>query len=477
LNLVKRNLGQLSLTFRVLWLFLIAVMLLGGGSRSDIYSLIILRPLAVGCCIFGLWRLQHVHFQAHRGLLLFALSIFVLVGLQLVPLPPAIWHALPGRAIISEVDRVAGLGDVWRPFTVAPDAGWNAFYALFVPLAVLVLGVQIEREERFLLLPLFIGYGVLTACIGIFQLTNAGSIFYFYDITNTGLSTGMFANRNHHAVYLACMFPMLAVYASPMGGSRKRSQMRLPLCLCGVLLLVPLILITASRAGLIVGTIGLGAIFALISLPADLNNTRRNSGDFWGMTKAQLITAAGALIVIAVAAISIFYLRGTALQRLLDVNNGDARSSYWTATMAMLGDYFPVGSGFGSFVETFKIGEPHSLLGPSYINHAHNDFLELALTGGLPAAILFLIAAVYFLRSSLKVWSGSWGGMFAVGKSSGLGKRVQLARMGSVIILMLAIASAVDYPLRTPVMSAFLIVQVLWLHAGMTRDGDTMQQK
>jgi hypothetical protein len=36
---------------------------------------------------------------------------------------------------------VAELGEVWRPIAMVPPAAWNAFYSLFVPLAVLLLGV------------------------------------------------------------------------------------------------------------------------------------------------------------------------------------------------------------------------------------------------------------------------------------------------------------------------------------------------
>ena len=54
----------------------------------------------------------------------------------------------------------------------------------------------------------------------------------------------------------------------------------------------------------------------------------------------------------------------------------------------------------------YRAWEPLDLMGPNFINHAHNDYLELWLeTGWLAPPIL----AAFFLwlgRASLKAWLG-----------------------------------------------------------------------
>ena len=46
--------------------------------------------------------------------MLLAMAI-ALVGLQLVPLPPALWTALPGREGLATAAQLAGFPQPWRP--------------------------------------------------------------------------------------------------------------------------------------------------------------------------------------------------------------------------------------------------------------------------------------------------------------------------------------------------------------------------
>ena len=54
----------------------------------------------------------------------------------------------------------------------------------------------------------------------------------------------------------------------------------------------------------------------------------------------------------------------------------------------MIWHYAPFGGGFGSFEAAYKIVEPVNLLSLQYLNHAHNDYLELAIEAGLPGLAL-----------------------------------------------------------------------------------------
>ena len=196
-----------AVPYWALVVFLILTFLTGGGSRADIQSLIILRPAAVIFCGVGLWSLKWAHVKANRFFFGMTAAIFALVIGHLIPLPPSIWGSLPGRELISEIDKAAELGEVWRPVSMVPSATWNAFYSLFVPLAVLSLGVQLSREERFKLLPIVIGLGLISGLVGLLQVIGDPSgPLYLYMVTNNGSAAGLFANRNHQAILLAMLF-------------------------------------------------------------------------------------------------------------------------------------------------------------------------------------------------------------------------------------------------------------------------------
>ena len=117
----------------------------------------------------------------------------------------------------------------------------------------------------------------------------------------------------------------------------------------------------------------------------------------------------------------------------------------------MIRIYFPAGSGFGGFDTIFRVHEPYALLKPTYFNHAHNDWLEILLDGGLPAALLLVVALGWWLRASIRVWRAS------------ADSNMLLGRAGSAALLLILIASAVDYPARTPMMMAMIVLASLWL--------------
>jgi hypothetical protein len=230
-----------AIPFWALVAFIMLTFLTGGAARGDVQSLVILRPAAVVFCAIGLWSLSWAEVRAYKFLFSLAAAVFALVALHLIPLPPSIWGALPGRAFIVEIDKGAELGLVWRPISMVPAATRNALYALFIPLATLILAVQIGRERRFQILIVFISVGLASGLLGMLQVVSApDGPLYFYDVTNNGSAVGLFSNRNHQAMWLACLFPMLAVFACAGVNSFDQSRLRLGLSIAAGAVLVPL---------------------------------------------------------------------------------------------------------------------------------------------------------------------------------------------------------------------------------------------
>ncbi len=429
----------------------------GGASRIDVQSLVILRPLSIIACALACMTLNRRHFKGRAWLLGWAGAIFLLALLHLIPLPPSVWPSMTGRQDLVDVEKLAGLSDIWRPLTLAPMNGWNGLLSLFTPLAVLLLGIQLNRNDLFRLLPVVIGLAALSGLLGLLQAIGdpQGSL-YFYRITNNGSAVGLFANRNHAATLLACLFPMLAVYAATARGEADAVKMRQLMATAIAIVLVPLILVTGSRSGLVSAVIGLGAAALLYRQPSDVRTVRRGKP-----LRVKALPILSGVAVISLAFLTYFLSRAEAIERLFMKASGeDSRTDFWAVSVDLFWKYFPWGSGSGSFVEAYQMVEPARLLDATYLNRAHNDWVETAVTFGLPGVVALCVAVIAFGIRSYRLWRNA----------DGSERAVAYGRLASVMIAMIAIASASDYPLRTPTMMGLFAIFMLWLtEAGRDR--------
>lgn len=433
---------------RLHWLisFLAVVLFTGGASRPDVASLTVLRPLAFLMLAAGLLTLRADQVRRHAFLFGFALALILLTAVYLIPLPYGLWSSLPGHALIAEIDRAVGLGEQWRPASMSPWLTANALYALSVPLAVLVHGVQLRaRELRQLGLFFIIACGVSCFFAVLQLLGGASSAAYLYRISNLGAAVGLFANRNHQALLLAASLPILAAYAAPRGRAVMEDRRRLFIAIGVALVVVPLLLVTGSRAGAVVGCLALLTTPFIYRCGVRIRKQRASGNKWWGL---------GALIAVAVIGVgTVLSGRAEALRRLWDTVPGqELRYEKWIAALDTFRAYLPFGSGVGTYEEVFAVGEPASILASSYSNHAHNDWLEVYITAGYPGALLMLLAAGAFVFVAFR----------QIGrKDRGSNRAYGLAAIS--VLLIIGVASAVDYPLRTPIIATLFVVACLWI--------------
>lgn len=453
MSAAPQDLKTASLPFWLMAAFLCVTFVTGGASRVDVQSLLLLRPLSVIVCALALLTLRREHFEGRKGLFAGFAAILLLCVVHLVPLPPSVWQSLPGRAIVAEIDKLAGLGAIWRPLTLTPMNSWHALASLATPLAVLLLGVQLQKEDLYRLLPLLLCLAASSGFIGLLQVIgDPKGALYLYRITNNGAAVGLFANRNHAAVLLACLFPMLAVYASIGTGTADRQRMRQFAAISAGIVLVPLLLVTGSRAGLLLSLPGLAAAALLYRQPLQGRALRRGEPRF----KLSAVHIVSAAVIISLALLTILYARAEAWDRLFQESAGeDLRDDFWRVGSAMIWKYFPFGSGIGSFVEAYQLDEPSLYLNDRYVNHAHNDWLEIAITAGLPAMLIFVTAGFFYLKRTYILWR----------RPDADRRAVKIARLSSVMMAFIAMASLADYPLRTPAMMAVFALLCLWLTA------------
>ena len=452
---MKLNTGsrwtKVSFKFWLLVLFLALVFLTGGSARSDVQSLPFLRPAAIVMVGIALCTLKYDKIAEHKFLLSIAASIFALVSLQLLIPLDAFGPSLPQGAMVGEIARKAQIDLGGLPFTLSPLGTSNAFFALFVPLAVMLFAIQLDQNEHRLLLLVLLAFGLASGLIGLLQAAgNPNGGLYLYRITNNGFAVGLFSNRNHQAVMLATLFPMLAIYAVAGGGSPEVAKFRrIAAAIVGTSLL-PLLLVTGSRAGLLAALAGIVIAFLIY-----LRATRRSGKS--SRLAVFLIYGTGAVIISLVVAFTSGMTRAVALQRLLAGDaSSDLRFGWWPTIAKAATEFAPWGAGLGSFAEIFRGIEPVTLLRPQYVNMAHNDWLETYLTagwGGLAIAILTLAVLCYrFLQNT-------------VGNGTYSPKR-GLAIAGAFCVASFALASIFDYPLRTPLNASIFAIAMVWILAG-----------
>ncbi|HET7377259.1 MAG TPA: O-antigen ligase family protein [Anaerolineae bacterium] len=112
----------------------------------------------------------------------------------------------------------------------------------------------------------------------------------------------------------------------------------------------------------------------------------------------------------------------------------------------------PFGSGFGTFVPVFEQFAPRTLLLDQnrYVNHAHNDWLELWLTGGVIAIVLAVGFLAWLAASTFRLWRR--------GEPEARVLDLALAQAASIVIVLLLVHSALDYPLRTAAISVLFAI-------------------
>ncbi len=433
--------------------FIAAVMLMGGSPRPEVASLPLLRGLAVVFAAFGLSRLTRRQLQPMSHIMLLAAAfLFALPWAQLMPLPPGLVASLPGREILGEIDQAIGQPRIWRPLTMSPLGTANAVLAGIVPFAALIIAITTPRSHQGYLAIGFLGAGFVSLCLGLGQiLSPPDSVLYFFETSNEDSPVGLFANRNHQAVFLGCM-TLLVPIAIPIGSDNGRPWelwLRTACLFVVCLWLSSMALLTGSRAGALVTSVALICVPMIVGAqiraaqPPRISNWRDN------VLRRSLALVISLLLIFPFA---MALDRAPALDRLLGTDTeNEARLKILPQVIDLTWLYWPWGSGAGSFEKVFQLHEPDDLLGPAYMNHAHNDILEVVLTGGAAGLAFLVCGAVLWLTLAFRV--------IVVDRSD---KFQPLRKAGLIITALLIVASSVDYPLRTPSLASLFVFASTW---------------
>ena len=420
-----------------LYLFLCLVL---GGSAQGVWGNAALRLTAIAIILWALMsrRDQPLDRGLKQLLLLIACAI-LLILIQLIPIPWSMWTAMPGRERFASDFELLGVGPHALAISLAPYDSVATLLSLLPPLAMIAALVRLRGYSPAWLAVALVSGTFAAVLLGILQVTSgdaAGSQWYLYRRSNFGAATGFFANSNHMASLLLTSIPFLAALGATARERSKDVRLRsaaLALAGGGLIIVILGLILNGSLAG-----------YGL-ALPVVIATLLVMSGQQRRFNRLSLIAVAiGSLIALAILWAS-------------PVNRGggtsvSSRQEIVVNSSQLLGQFGLTGTGLGTFEQVYRLTERPDQVGLFYVNHAHNDYLELAVETGLAGMILMLL----FLA-----WWGMSAWQMARAPSSD-----QYAYAGCIASAALLLHSMVDFPLRTAAMSSvFAMCLVLMLQS------------
>jgi len=421
--------NRLTVRHGIVPAYLLLCLLLGGASAAGFIANLVLQIVALPLIGWGVWHLLQAGPAPQLRSAVILLSLLVALALlQLVPLPPALWTHLPGRGPVAQGYALLGLPLPWLPLSLAPQ---NSLYSLLWLLPAFAIFLSIVALGAFRargIATVIVAVTLLAVTVGALQVIGGDSA-YFYDVTNIGQAVGFFANSNHNATLLLVCIPFLAALQATLlrrsGSSRSASAVRFLIGALYAVIFVGL-LINSSLAGI--------GLCVPVALGTWLTFGRQKPLVRRALLIGTIVASVAAIVLIAVGPF------GNNLFGHQTANVEQSRQTSFALTFQAAREYFPVGSGLGSFQSIYHTQEPLASVTGTFMNHAHSDWLELLLETGLTGLLLIAAFLYWGVRRVRAIW--------------GAEDRDPFAQAAVIAVIAMLMHSLVDYPLRTAALSA-----------------------
>ena len=361
-------------------------------------------------------------------------------ALQTAGFMPEAWHHPLWR------DSAEALGTTYRgSISLDPAASRNSILRILSYAGVFWLALQYGRDParaRYALRALAAG----SACYALYGLVLAFSgierILWLEKTVYHDVVTATFVNPNSFATYagigLLCATAVLRYrfqrWAARPAGLRLRLNYlfaefmpRNALFLAMWMILASALLLSLSRGGVAATALSLLVFFAVLTARGGV----------------RLRTMVLSLIAPVLVGSALFLVIGEGLERRLWEIGPDwpRRSEIYAQTLNAIEETPLLGTGLGTFGPVYRSHRSEEIR-PGGVNMAHNDYLELALELGIPAAALFVLSiTVLALGCALSV------------RGRGLRSAV-LPAAGVAACTLVGAHALVDFSLQIPAVAA-----------------------
>jgi O-Antigen ligase len=417
----------------IVTVFVMVIILTGGISIPSAGMLAFQSVISAVLLVLALFRLAAQGFPtriAYWGAILVCGAIGLIL-FQLVPLPASVWTLFPGRELVQKNFELMGIAPGFSTLSLMPEITKADGIALLPAIAVFLAVLSVSQRQVFWICGGIVACAIASVGLSLLQhFHGEDPAYYLYDVT-PGVGVGIFNNRSFFSAQLYTSIPILSAFAVT---AQQKWHIKPILVVAAGIIYAGIILVglslSQSRSGILLAMPAI--LFAVILAFSQPHEAKRGTAT----TVALMALLLGVLVLGQVSMAGL--LRFTDVDPFTDYRTVIAKGSidlgFWQ---------FPIGSGFGSFVPLYQLHETPDMMHAEFVNHAHNDWLELVIEGGAPAILLLAAFVFWFLFCLIRVWRYGQGGQTAL-----------FQRMASLVIPLLLIHSFFDFPLRTPALMA-----------------------
>jgi O-antigen ligase len=399
--------------------------------------------------------------------------IVMLLGILLLALPSRNPAGASPKLLIFPVALLAWVGVQWLAsrtgrFGFDPHAIESRGLSLAASVVAffVVLEIARERRSRIRVALCLIGLGLFEAFYGLAEYLAGWQ--YIWNVPRryyVGSATGTYINHNHFAGLLEMILPLalgLAYYywQSARHRSRRRTWRSFlefigqpEIVKCFLLLLAATVLLVAivfsfSRMGMISAIMSLGAMAAIAWIG------RRRSRLPLALILLLLAGGIAAAVWVGVGPVVEHFEQLPQNEPLVSTTQG--RVAAWSGTLKLVRTHPWTGVGLGCFRYAFTAVQSAQLT--YLVDHAHNDYLELAAELGLPCAVLFFAAIFWLAARPLGA---------SLRARSSLARALALGSFGAVVALL--VHGVADFNLYIPA-NALVFAVMLGIGYAMSLD-------
>ncbi|MDF8334987.1 O-antigen ligase family protein [Novosphingobium cyanobacteriorum] len=360
-------------------LLMVSALAIGGSASRPDFELA-LTALALACLLTDLWLVHPI--QRNSIIKWIILLVAIVPMLQLIPLPEFLWTTLPQAEVARNLPLGAPDATFRKTLTINPDSTLYSFLVTIPALVALWMASGLSRRDQTILLGLFVIGVISSAILGIFQ-SAGGMSMQIYQDSHRGVATGLFASRNHFVDLLILGVPVVFYLSLSYKIAENRSLIIAALCSMSLILFASVIG-SASRTGLI--------LFASTFLVCTILYIEPSTRLRFSFLSLAAIAFLGSALYLAPKT---GYIKVIS-DRLS--TEGEARWEIWRNSLEAAKMFLPWGSGSGTFTQAYMITEPLKSMRFSYINAAHNEYLQFFLENGYIFIAQLMILALIFLK-------------------------------------------------------------------------------